>query len=179
MKYIFPRQFNLHNVFTSEINPKETAQNLKDYTTREMEIRQSFGKNNSLPRRLRGLPFGLIVRLRKRHSSCSYAQLFQHYCSVNRSIQFPHVSSPSGISDRSFIELACSPHSVSAFCKAVISKVVPSELFGIGEAKIHHKRKILHVIDQFVKMRKFESPTLLQVIECIKVNMCSILLCHY
>ncbi|RPB11270.1 hypothetical protein P167DRAFT_230450 [Morchella conica CCBAS932] len=38
LKYIFPRQFNLHNAFTSIVDRRETVQPLKDYTMREKEI---------------------------------------------------------------------------------------------------------------------------------------------
>ncbi|KAK6538129.1 hypothetical protein TWF694_011011 [Orbilia ellipsospora] len=38
LKYIFPRAFGLHNVFTSFINKTDTVQAFKDYTLREDEI---------------------------------------------------------------------------------------------------------------------------------------------
>ncbi|TKA71880.1 hypothetical protein B0A55_06334 [Friedmanniomyces simplex] len=37
-KYLFPRQFGLHNVFTSDVDPADTALQFKDYTLREKEI---------------------------------------------------------------------------------------------------------------------------------------------
>lgn len=171
MKYIFPRQFHLHNVFTSEINSRDTAQRLKDYTLRRQEIWKSCGKINHLPKRLRGQPFRLISRLRRRYSNCSYAHIFQHYCSVNEYVCTHQTSSPNKPSERSLIELACSLQSVSAFCRAIVKKVIPSEAWGVGEAKSHNKQVIMHHVDQFVRMRKFESPTLLEVIKGIKVSM--------
>ncbi|OTB18263.1 hypothetical protein K445DRAFT_245460 [Daldinia sp. EC12] len=66
MMYIFPRQFGLHNVFTSKVNFKETAQRLKDYTLREEEIFEKFGRLNEstnrikIPKRLRGTATELI-----------------------------------------------------------------------------------------------------------------------
>ena len=38
MKYIFPKQFGLHNAFSSAVDPRETVQPFKDYTLREREI---------------------------------------------------------------------------------------------------------------------------------------------
>lgn len=38
LKYIFPRQFGLHNVFTSVVDRYETSLPFKDYFTREEEI---------------------------------------------------------------------------------------------------------------------------------------------
>lgn len=171
MKYIFPRQFHLHNVFTSETNSRDTAQRWKDYTLREQEIWKSYGKINHLPKRIRGQPFKLISRLRRRHSNCSYAQVFQHYCSVNEFICTHQTSSPNKSSEQSLTELACSLQSVSAFCRAIVTKVIPSEAWGVGEAKSHNEQVIMHHTDQFVRMRKFESPTLLEVVESIKVSM--------
>ena len=95
MKYIFPRQFGLHNVFTSTVDPKETAQPFKDYTLREQEIfevqRRTLLKLSSdkidpktvkqhLPQRLRGSAFDLVRKLQRLHSQCSYHELFKHYC---------------------------------------------------------------------------------------------------
>ena len=171
MKYIFPRQFHLHNAFTSEIDSRETAQKLNDYTVRGQEIWKPRGKMNHLPKRLRGQPLNLISRLRKRHSKCSYARIFQNYCPVNESICARQTYSRSKLSERSLTELACSPHNVSAFCRVIVKKVIPSEIWGLGVARLYNEKAILYCIDQFVRMRKFESPTLLEVIEGIKVNM--------
>lgn len=92
MKYIFPRQFGLHNVFTSPVDRRETVQPFKDYTLREQEIalrqRQIQLKNASptgppkvrLPKRLRGQAVVLVKKLQKLHRRCSYAELLRHYC---------------------------------------------------------------------------------------------------
>ena len=87
MKYIFPRQFELHNVFTSRTDSKETTQPFKDYTLREEEIEQkdhtrdiSGLSTTHLPKRLRGVCFALIQRLQRLHDRCSYSQLLAHHC---------------------------------------------------------------------------------------------------
>lgn len=92
MKYIFPRQFGLHNVFTSPVDLRETVQPLKDYTLREQEITRhqrqiqlkSAGPARSpkvhLPKRLRGPAVALVKKLQKLHSRCCYTELLRHYC---------------------------------------------------------------------------------------------------
>ena len=87
MKYIFPRQFGLHNVFTSRTDSRETTQPLKDYTLREEEIEQIDHARHiaglstaHLPKRLRGFCFALIQRLQTLHDRCSYSQLLAHHC---------------------------------------------------------------------------------------------------
>ena len=95
MKHIFPRQFSLHNVFTSTVDDRETSHTFKDYTLREEEIalttcrlRVMQGKvlresSCRIPRRLRGSLLDLIAKLQRLHSKCSYVELLKHYCPVD------------------------------------------------------------------------------------------------
>jgi len=93
MKYIFPRQFRLHNAFTSKVDSRETVQPFKDYTLREQEIAQVERQNSSrrgedlaspyhlhVPRRLRGTTYDLVKELQSRHAQCSYSELLKHHC---------------------------------------------------------------------------------------------------
>ena len=95
MKYIFPREFGLHNVFDSTVNRKETVQPFKDYTMREQEIanseyvrrsrkRDSVSKGRVskvwIPKRIRGKVVELVSKLQKLHGQCSYTELLRHYC---------------------------------------------------------------------------------------------------
>ncbi len=105
MKYIFPRQFGLHNAFTSTRNLRETTHPFKDYTLREQEISLKPGQtalnggsgNNTvsqhLPKRLRGVVVSLVRKLQTRHSSCAYKELLDHYCPWNVRCLFEFVSS--------------------------------------------------------------------------------------
>lgn len=101
MRYIFPRQFGLHNVFTSTVDYRDTALPFKDYTLREKEIQQQFyreslkhksadasieGFKAHVPKRLRGEATILVNRLRKLNQKCSYAELLRHYCPVEVTI---------------------------------------------------------------------------------------------
>ncbi|OPB46795.1 telomerase reverse transcriptase [Trichoderma guizhouense] len=88
MMYIFPRQFGLHNVFTSAIDANQTAQKFHDYTLREDEITKKMRATKGfpekslpkLPKRLRGSTRDLVQRLQVLHARCSYFELLRHYC---------------------------------------------------------------------------------------------------
>lgn len=88
MKYIFPRQFRLHNVFTSKPDFRQTVQPLKDYTMREDEISQSAQRDANggleesikIPKRLRGKTVELVRKLQKRNKNCPYVELLRYYC---------------------------------------------------------------------------------------------------
>ncbi|KAJ4159075.1 Telomerase reverse transcriptase [Fusarium oxysporum] len=88
MMYIFPRQFGLHNVFTSQVDPTITSQKFQDYTLREEEIAPYFrtkaGDTGSrmpkIPKRLRGYTEELVKRLQVLHGRCSYIELLKHHC---------------------------------------------------------------------------------------------------
>lgn len=91
MMYIFPRQFGLHNAFTSHVDPIKTAQKFQDYTLREDEIFTKFRKGRAeggqrldarIPKRLRGQTEHLVQRLQTLHARCSYAKLLEHHCPV-------------------------------------------------------------------------------------------------
>jgi telomerase reverse transcriptase len=98
MLYMFPRQFGLHNVFTSPVDRKQTAQKFQDYTLREEEIAAKFGKkpkddkdgdgkkapNIYVPKRLKGKAQHLVQRLQVLHGRCAYSEMIRHYCPVCR-----------------------------------------------------------------------------------------------
>ncbi|KAK4546134.1 hypothetical protein LTR36_002271 [Oleoguttula mirabilis] len=177
MKYIFPRQFGLHNVFASDIDPKETAQPFKDYAAREKEIIRSElrqrskrgGKNqlqlqakaSHLPRRLRGKPFELVQRIRKRHARCAYHALLQHHCPPRQNADVVAHGST---------HYASSTAEVSAFCRAAISKIFPSELWGSGDVAHANSSIVLQSIDRFVRLRRYESMTLHDVLQPMKIR---------
>lgn len=94
MMYIFPRQFGLHNVFTSVVDRQQTAQKFQDYTLREEEIAKKFPKPTpaegpegekpkvKIPKRLRGKTQELVHKLQVLHGRCAYAEMLQYYCPV-------------------------------------------------------------------------------------------------
>lgn len=95
LRYIFPRQCGLHNVFTSPVDSRDTAQPFKDYTFRDHETVDQVkrepnaskyrSKNGEfrVPKRLRGRAWNLIRKLQVAHKLCSYTQLLRHYCPLN------------------------------------------------------------------------------------------------
>jgi hypothetical protein len=101
LRHMFPRQYGLHNVFTSKVDGRETAQAFKDYTLRETEIQQAMYRDLSvkertpervlqwksrIPKRLRGDTVALVGRMRKLNQRCSYMELLRHYCPIEVSI---------------------------------------------------------------------------------------------
>ncbi len=103
IKYMFPRQYGLHNVFTSKTDQRETAMPFKDYTLREKEIHQSMCRELGdkvhdagqvarwklrVPKRLRGEPVHLIEKLRILNQRCSYTEMLRHYCPVEVGFTF-------------------------------------------------------------------------------------------
>ncbi|KAE9994719.1 hypothetical protein Vi05172_g10512 [Venturia inaequalis] len=181
MKYIFPRQFKLHNVFTFVRDHRETALPFKDYTLRETEIRQKAERSQAevavkwkadlapkpvLPRRLRGVAFDLVQLLRKLHHRCSYTELLKHHCPISTELQ-PMYASQKQFSST---DLATPVSCVSAFCQAVIKKVIPRGFWGTGEMLEHNQRVILQMTDQFLRARKFETLSLDEIMSTLKVS---------
>jgi telomerase reverse transcriptase len=61
--------------------------------------------------------------------------------------------------------MACSTADVSAFCRAVVARVIPNGFWGDED----NKHIIMSWIGQFVSLRRFESLTLHQVTQKIQV----------
>lgn len=197
MMYIFPRQFGLHNVFTSEVDRRKTAQTFQDYTLREEEIAKKFPVTveksrhaaKHIPKRLRGSLPHLIQRLQVLHGRCAYAPMLQHYCPVlekvtlekqkrpnssknsQRTLEQPQPTPASSVPQYdSLVELATPSSAVSAFCQAVLSKVVPNELWGNGPAQEHNKKCFLKHVHQFIHLRRFEIMCLHGVMQGMKIQ---------
>ncbi|KIW17443.1 hypothetical protein PV08_04637 [Exophiala spinifera] len=204
-KYVFPRQFGLHNVFTSTTDPTETAQQFKDYTLREQEIRSICSRARAkIPRRLRGKPLDLVRKILRNHLRCSYTQLLRYYCSLGGSFggslsrkslengYEQHVPSSEPFvtqiqtaspitaslsvttvihdNGHSFLPYSTHPSRVSAFCRMVITHLLPSDAFGVGPHGLQNHKNVMMCIDEFVKMRRFESMTLHSVTQGLRVK---------
>lgn len=229
LRYMFPRQFGLHNVFTSKVDLKETAQPFRDYTLREHEIekferarRKHHSKkgDRKVPKRLRGQAWMLVRKIQKAHKNCSYTQLIRHYCPLNvgyPSACFEHCSLQSeAINDThhprkmkpgrylpktfdhdiSFLPKFCGRSDpqeahqngeissldatllsratptalVSAFCHAVLKRIIPTDCFGRGQQGKANQREVLKYVDLFIRLRKFETLSLHTVSQNIKVG---------
>lgn len=179
IKYMFPRQFGLHNAFTSEVDRwKDSNQPFKDYSFRDEEIdradhqwRQSrhlhAEAERPLPKRLRNRVVSLVTHLRKRHLRCSYKTILDYYC--------PY---PSHADSEGSLDKALSPAKVSAFCKAVICKVFPDELWGTEVAGSYNKRILMRMVDKFVRLRRYETMTLHDVLQGFRISEISWLAAH-
>ncbi|KAJ0167125.1 Telomerase reverse transcriptase [Colletotrichum tanaceti] len=216
MMYIFPRQFGLHNVFTSAIDYSKTSQRFADYTLREEEISTVFKEQKvRLPKRLRGDAKRLVERLQLLHGRCAYAELLRHYCPTpidlrsrttlskkatkpssklhvsqvpgSRTPQTEHTGIPSNATQSrhksrqpalslpvikfdAVTELATSASHVSAYCQAVLARVIPNEFWGSGDDQIHNKNLLLKKVDHFVRIRRFESMTLNELADGMRVT---------
>lgn len=67
------------------------------------------------------------------------------------------------------LDHATPPSMVSAFCRAVFSKLVPDNFWGEGDIMNLNKSIIMKNIDHFIHLRRFESLTLHQVMQGMKV----------
>ncbi|EMT62127.1 hypothetical protein FOC4_g10015208 [Fusarium odoratissimum] len=219
MMYIFPRQFGLHNVFTSQVDPTITSQKFQDYTLREEEIAPYFrtkaGDTGSrmpkIPKRLRGYTEELVKRLQVLHGRCSYIELLKHHCPCTfdrpsrtrkprtkkslissrklRPSQHPKTVSyykcaPSqkhselGLSStqapalpyhKSLVELATPSSQVSSFCQAVLSKIIPRDFWGDDTVQKRNKSTIMRSVDSFIRLRRFETMSLHEITQNMKI----------
>lgn len=228
MMYIFPREFGLHNVFTSQVDPRETVQPLKDYTLREEEITRVYGRRLTedisskirVPKRLRGKAIELVKKLRISHRLCSYKELLRCYCPSLVSFntlaienllmnQGSHLAT-SGMSTQqttcdgstafdtqihgqvpdvnpdatakpnsmkkstsrkpSLMDYATPTANVSAFCRSVLSTLIPNAFWGEGDTQRHNKGLFMKSVDRFIALRRFETLSLHDVIQGMKVR---------
>ncbi|PBP22858.1 putative telomerase reverse transcriptase protein [Diplocarpon rosae] len=205
MMYIFPRQFGLHNVFTSNVDPLQTVQPFKDYTLREDEIKTHFpSKDPKIPRRLRGKATELVRKLQMQHSRCPYKLLLEHYCPIyDTSSRIPNLGSspvssakfktqisaatgatqstlPSMSLSRtptrkpSMMDHATPTAMVSAFCRAVLTHLIPCEFWGTGATQAHNQRIFHKNVNRFVDLRRFESLSLHEVTQGLKPALASL-----
>ena len=81
MKYIFPKQFALHNVFMHATDRRETTHAFKDYTDRDAEVASApKSRDFQIYNRLGPRVLPLIAKMQKFHNECSYHALIEYYC---------------------------------------------------------------------------------------------------
>ncbi|KAK7738484.1 Telomerase reverse transcriptase [Cytospora paraplurivora] len=187
LMYMFPRQFGLHNAFTSHVDQTQTAQKFQDYTFREEEISHKFGRFEGcnevldvrVPKRLRGKPEHLVQRLQTLHTRnanrhcSSFKAPFNGKLSgdVRRGRKKPRqTNSGAGtLKYTSLIDLAIPVSKVSAFCQAALAKIIPREFWGHDEVQAHNWRIFLRKVDNFIRLRRFETISLHEVIQGFKI----------
>ena len=163
--HIFPREFGLQNVFTSVVDSRETVQPFKDSTLREDEIFKVYGTESPrIPKRLRGEAMELVKKLQILHNRCPFKKLLEYYC--------PATNEPSRKSP--MIDYTIPASSVSAFCRATLARLIPKGFWGVGQARVHNERVFERNVDRFIQLRRFESLSLHEVVQDMKVCTCSI-----
>lgn len=70
----------------------------------------------------------------------------------------------------SLTDYATPAPAVSAFCRAVLYKILPTQFFGDGHSGHLNRKQIMKHVDAFIKMRRFESPSLHEVCHGLKVS---------
>lgn len=70
----------------------------------------------------------------------------------------------------SIFDLATPPSSISAFCQAVLKKIVPNGFWGSGSAAEHNEDLFLKNVDKFISLRRFEGMSLHEVTQGMKVS---------
>ncbi len=76
-------------------------------------------------------------------------------------------SSPAPPRKQSILDSATPAAEVSAFCRAVLSKIIPNDF--LGSTKDHNQEVLMQNIDRFVNLRRFESLSLHEVIQGMEV----------
>ena len=70
----------------------------------------------------------------------------------------------------SLVDLATPISSISAFCQAVLSKIIPNEFWGRGYVQEHNKQCFLKNVHRFLLLRRFESMCLHEVMQGMKAR---------
>lgn len=70
----------------------------------------------------------------------------------------------------SMTDLATPISQVSAFCQAVLSKIIPHEFWGHGDVQTHNRGILLKNVDKFIRLRRFETMSLHEVMQGLKVS---------
>ncbi|KUI62081.1 Telomerase reverse transcriptase [Cytospora mali] len=185
--YMFPRQFALHNAFTSHVDTAQTAQRFQDYTLREEEIFTKFRKVEGgtdvldvrIPKRLRGKLEHLVQWSTSDNIAshlCSSAKIASLTSKLSgdvprgrkKSRQTPLVAGT--LEYTSLTELAIPISRVSAFCQAVLTNIIPQEFWGDGDVQAHNSETFLKKVDSFVKLRRFETISLHEVMQGLKIT---------
>lgn len=69
----------------------------------------------------------------------------------------------------SLMELATPISSISNFCQAVLSKIIPNEFWGTGDIQSQNRKLFLKSVDHFIRLRRFETMSLHELMTGLKV----------
>lgn len=68
------------------------------------------------------------------------------------------------------IDHSTPPASVSSFCRAVLHRLLPKDLFGSGSAGCRNQDSVMKHVDRFISLRRFETLSLHEVCQGLKVS---------
>ncbi|KAJ3177957.1 hypothetical protein HDU85_005674 [Gaertneriomyces sp. JEL0708] len=154
---MFPRQFGMYSVF-------EEAQKTKDLNSLEwdgddVELEPAIKKK--LPWRLKTAQ-GLVSKMLYLHRKLNYAALLDQYC--------PRPAINIAAMPRTSYLTAHSTHfQVWAFILACLKRVIPRSFWGTD----HNRQVIFTSLKLFIRLRRFETLSLNNVLKCFKISDCS------
>lgn len=70
----------------------------------------------------------------------------------------------------SLMDYATPTAQVSAFCRSVLSTLIPNDFWGEGETQTHNKSLLMKVVDRFITLRRFETVSLHDAIQGMRVG---------
>ncbi|KAK9764101.1 Telomerase reverse transcriptase [Basidiobolus ranarum] len=152
MLMMFPKQFNLKSPFSSTQKP-------------------NLSKTLKIPWRLKKV-VPLIKKLTQLHKRCNYHALLIKNCplqqvdgvSISRLIPLTSRHEDKSASKASF----SSYFQVSCFVHSIMNRVIPYEFWGSNRNRL----VIYRAIDQFIRGRRYESMSLHQIIQSVKISDC-------
>ena len=59
---------------------------------------------------------------------------------------------------------------VSAYCRAVVKSLIPFEFWGNSQHGIQNLRHVMHHVDDFIRLSRFETKSLHTVVQGVKVS---------
>jgi telomerase reverse transcriptase len=95
---------------------------------------------------------------------------FKTQNSVKTNTVITKASAPILPEKRSLMDHATPTAMVSAFCRAVLSHLIPHDFWGTGELRAHNERVFYQNVDRFIELRRFENLSLHEVSQGIKVS---------
>lgn len=72
---------------------------------------------------------------------------------------------------QSLIDYATPTANVSAFCCSVLSTIIPDDFWGEGDMQVHNKGLFMKTVDRFIHVRRFETVSLHDAIQGMKVSL--------
>ncbi|KAK9448969.1 Telomerase ribonucleoprotein complex RNA binding domain-containing protein [Limtongia smithiae] len=155
LRQIFPKIYGLRNNFDYAASGLKFPKLKSPFSWLDVDTET----RTLLPSAVKGKPFALIRTMQRRHRQCRYDILLNHFCPVGENQFADRDATP-------LTEYAVSYQQVTTFVKCVLFKVLPKDVFGSEYAK----RQVLKYIDLYLTMNRFESFTMHDLLQNIKIT---------